>query len=648
MRASSLFAGAACAAAASAQVRLPFARREITAAAAEESGVEPRSSGDRRSTPKLDVLSDDWSYLVDVSVGTPPQQMSLRLSVQSGTSWVLDAKHCKNSSHWDVDVYRDAYAGCRYGALNASKSSTFLKPGIDALNGYIFNDYISGRWVSDVLDFAGIRVPKFVMGFVDTVDTQVGVLGLGFNETYSPNILTGTGDAVGDYLTLPERLVKDGNITSPAYSLWHKSTKSGNVLLGAVDRSKFEGPLTRIRAYRSSVRLSSWSPRGFDAIIHSARGKRQAGYDLEPLGTDRFSYLATGYQYETKYTNVRLAPDYPISNLPSALAEDIWRLAGASSRTGDRAIIPCAAAETSTGHIEIQLYGADGPILNVSIADLVLPKEMWSIPSRWARDSESATEYCLFAIQTDSSSEGYAPKSHAFGGAMLRHAYMVFDPVNAEMAFAQAKLDSTATEDIVPFASYGARIPGSTRAKQAPSYCSDPSYNGDSSECTEASGSDGYGSGGLPPSISRAIGVGVGVGFGLFGLAILFLCLWAIRRGRRIREAEKKESLGKQADVEQEADTQVGAGVGDNVAQDGSPPQKPPSAVAREPPTANEVGGRHDEDEITPVPRSGVRLTMRLSEQRTQSSHETTLRFFKAGGYDNVASKGWLDLPLQD
>ncbi|KAK2044230.1 acid protease [Colletotrichum somersetense] len=605
MRVSSLFAAAACAAAASAQVRLPFARRTITAAAADDSGVEPRSSGDRRSMPTLDILSDDWSYLVDVSAGTPPQQMSLRLSVQSGTSWVLDAKRCDNSSHWDVDVYRDAYAGCRYDALNASKSSTFLKPGIEAFDGYIFNDYISGRWISDVLDFAGIRVPKFVMGFVDTADTQVGVLGLGFNETYAPNILTGTGDGVGDYLTLPERLVKDGNITSPAYSLWldDKSTKSGNVLLGAVDRSKFEGPLIRIRAYRSSARLSSWSPRGFDAIIHSARGKRRADDDLEPLGTYRFSYLADGYQYETKYTEIRLAPDYPISNLPSALAEDIWRLAGASSRTGDRAIIPCAAAETSTGHIEIQLYGADGPILNVPIADLVLPREMWSIPSIWARDNESATEYCLFAIQTDSSSKGYAPISHAFGGAMLRQAYMVFDPANAEMAFAQTKFDSTTTEDIVPFASYGAHIPGSTRAKQAPSYCSDPSYNGDSSECIEASGSDGHGYGGLPPSISRAIGVGVGVGVGLFCLIILCLCLWAIRRGRRIREAEKKESPGKQADVEQRADTQVGAGEGDNVAQDGSLPQKPPSAVTREPPTANEVGGRHNEDEITPIPR---------------------------------------------
>ncbi|KAK2052993.1 acid protease [Colletotrichum caudatum] len=597
MRASSLFAGAACAAVASAQVRLPFARRGVTAAAADDSGVEPRSPGDRRSVPTLDISPDDWSYLVDVSVGTPPQRMSLRLSVQSGTSWVLDAKHCANSSHWDVDAYRDEYAGCRYGALNASKSSTFLKPGIDAFSGYIFDDYIGGRWVSDVLDFAGIRVPRFVMGLVDTADTQVGVLGLGFNETYAPDIFTGTEDGVGDDLTLPERLAKDGNITSPAYSLWldDKSAKSGNVLLGAVDRSKFEGPLIRIRAYRFPANLASWSVKGFDALIHSARGKRRADDDLEPLGANR--------QYETKYTKIRLAPDYPISNLPSALAEDIWRIAGASSRSGDRAIIPCAAAETSTGHIEIQLYGADGPILNVPISDLVLPKDMWSVTSKRSRDDESSTEYCLFAIQAGSSSTGYAPESHAFGGAMLKQMYMVFDPANAEMAFAQTKFDSTATEDIVPFASYGARIPGSTRAKQAPGYCSDPSYIGDSSECTEASDSDGQGHGGLPPSISRAIGLGVGVGVGLLCLIIICLCLWAIRRGRRIREEEKKESSGKQADVEQGADTQAGAGEGDNAAQDGPLPQKPPSAVTREPPTANEVGGRHDEDEITPIPR---------------------------------------------
>ncbi|KAK1992634.1 acid protease [Colletotrichum falcatum] len=575
MRASYLLAAAACAAVASAQVRLPFARREDSIAAAAAAGTEsPAAPGrDRRSVPALDIWANGWNYLVNVSVGTPPQQMSMRLAVQVGPSWVPDAKYCGKSSHRGGadDAHRDEYAACRYGAFDAARSSSFVNPGTEALSTEFADEYVTGEWVSDVLDLAGARVPKLVMGFVDSAPTRVGVLGLGFNQTHHPSAVTRSSSAT---LTVPERLVRDGVIASPAYSLWvdDKSAKSGHLLLGAVDKSKFEGPLVRIRTNTFLPGSSAFTSRSFDTVIYSANGSRSATDELRPLGVASESPFANGGDDDDdlgiKYHTVLVAPEYTVSVLPFVIARDIWSLAGASwDQDLGQTVIPCDAAETSTGHVAMQLDGADGPVLNVSIADLVVPKSTWN-HSRWA---------------------------YALGGAALKRAYMVLDPANAEMAFARARLGSTAAEDVVPFASYGASIPESTLAKHVPSFCSSYSTsNGFSSECTgDGSGSGGsgggdYGSGGgggggIPASVYRSMKLGIGLGVGLFCFVVLCLTIWATRRCRRIRK-EEKDLSEKQADVGRGADAQVVAGAGEVAAQDGSLPQKPPSAVARERP----------------------------------------------------------------
>ncbi|KAK1963405.1 acid protease [Colletotrichum sublineola] len=587
MRASSLFAAAAaCAAVASAQVHLPFARRaDSIAAAADGSAAKFQAPRDGRSVPRLELWADDWNYLVNVSVGTPPQQMSLRLAVQAGPSWVPDIQYCDD--YYQDDATRDEDAACRYGAFNASQSSSLVSPRGESFGAIFANDFVSGALISDVLDVAGIPMSKFIMGFVDAANTRVGVLGLGFNGTYhKPN--TGTSSPAA--LPLPERLVKDGIIASPAYSLWldDKSAKSGNLLLGAVDKSKFEGPLIRIRTNSFSGSPLSRDSSTFDTIIYSINGSKSATDELQPLSGP---VAPSEEEYGSNRIPVQLAPEYPVSVLPDILARDIWSLAGAFWNDDlSYAVIPCDVAETSTGYLVMQLDGTDGPVLNVSLADLVVSKDMWSY-SKWSWDTESSTEF------------------PALSGAMLKQAYMVFDLANAEMAIAQAKLGSTATEDIVPFAAYGASIPESTKANHVPSYCSASIYARDSPECTsDGSGSgvgssgdsDDYGGGGLPSSISRSIKLGVGLGVGLFCFVVLCLSIWAIRRCRRIRKAEK-ESCEKQADAEQGTTVQAGAADGGNLGEDGSLPQKPPTAVVREPPTTNVVEGQHIPEDTVPT-----------------------------------------------
>ncbi|GJC87590.1 putative aspartic-type endopeptidase opsB [Colletotrichum liriopes] len=613
MRASSLFAATACAAVASAQIRLPFARQ----AQSSTDNVKPRAPGDRRSIPTLDILANDWSYLVNVSVGTPPQEMSMRLTVQADTSWVPDAQYCASHKPYYVDSamgkYNDEYALCRHGAFNASKSTTYVNPGTESFSEKYTNDYVSGDWVSDTLEIAGTQVPKLVMGFVRSADTFVGVLGLGFNvSSYSSSSASPSPSSLDAVPTVPERLLKDGFINSTAYSVWldDKSAKSGNLLLGAIDKSKFEGPLIR---FPTSSSVTSYGTRMFDTIISSVNGSKSATDELQPLGRGLLS--EEDYMYDSDKINVRLAPDSSFSVLPSALALDIWALAGASWNNNlYYAVIPCAAAETSTGHIVMQLYGIEGPVLNVSIADLVVPKESWS-HSEWSWDTESSAEYCLFGVQSDNSTSMSYGSSYSYylGGAMLKQEYMVFDLANAEIAIAQAKFGSTATENIVPFASYGAKTPESTAA--TPSYCYRPGYSsfiecgGDDSGSGDGSsgdndnygdnGYDDYYDGSYTRSLSQPARIAIGLGVVVFCLLVVCLSVWAVRRCRRIRAAEKELSE-KQADVEQVAE-RTGTRNGNNVTQEGSMPQQPPAAVIREPSMIGTAEGQHNTESAAPA-----------------------------------------------
>ncbi|OHF02499.1 aspartic proteinase [Colletotrichum orchidophilum] len=599
MRTSALFALGGCAVAVSAQVHLPFSHQPQLKAIS--NAKARRDTANRRSVSVTDVYVTDWNYLVNASIGTPPQDVSLRLSVQAEKTWVPNAEYCdyyNYSDYYDSDSSRSAYYldsySCRYGAFQSNKSSTYVNPGTEDFTTKYSDGRARGEWMSDTLGVAGIQLHKMIMGYAQSADVLIGILGLGFNSSGASSSVTSSPSSSDGLPTVPERLLQDGLINSPAYSIWldDVSAKSGNLLLGAIDRSKFEGALIRFTV-KANSRIST--VRRFDTVISSINGSKSDTDDLQPLWSPSSE---TSGPYDSS-DSVLLSPDAAISVLPSDIAIDLWALAGATWNDDlGYAVIPCAAADTTTGRLAVQLYGADGPVLNIPIADLVVPREAWS-HSEWSWDTESAAEYCLFGVQSDNSTSTYSSASYTYslGNAFLKYSYMVFDLANEEVAIAQTKFGSSKTEDLVIFSTYGAEIPGSTSA--TPNWCSSSSYSyyeacggGDS-----GSGSGGRSSGGdtiymdgayYPGNLPFEAKLGIGLGAGLFCALVLGLSIWAIRRGRRIRKAQR-ELAEKQADVEQGGETRVGTGEGhgDNVSQEASLPQRPPAAVTRNPSTTD-------------------------------------------------------------
>ncbi|KAF6808825.1 aspartic proteinase [Colletotrichum sojae] len=565
MRTSALFAAAACAATASAQLRLPFTRSDIGGSTGSNT---QRASGTRRSLSELNVFrADNDGYFVNVTVGTPPQEISLLLRVQSGESYVPDADQCED--HWSL-----LYGACKYGSFASNESSTYVNPGTETFTkSYVGGGQINGEVVSETLHIGGAELPKINLGVVESTGmsmstrTSVGVLGLGFNDSaYVSSSSSGLGSSLA---TVPDRLFQDGHIKSTAYSLWldDESGASGNLLFGAVDKSKFDAPLIR---FPIQDRLSTTR---FDTMLHSVNVSKTPADAFQPLSD------AEAVDSYSDPTYVAVSPEDEASWLPYTLASKIYGLVGAVwSRSQEYWLVPCSA-NASEARLAIRLHAYDGPVLDILLADLVLPWDYWH-SSEWSWDSESETEYCAFGVQSANSTSAdtnYAYyRKYSLGGAMLRRSYMVFDLAGEEIAIAKAKVGSTAEEDVVAFESYGAAIPASTSVR--PSWCS----QGSSLDSCKSGGDSDSGSPYIRTSSSpnRTVLL-ILIIVGVIVVVVIGLTIWAVMRCRRIRRAEA-ELAEKQAGVQDAAGARedIGNGGGHEVAAT----QEPPAAAAREPP----------------------------------------------------------------
>ncbi|KAF6814333.1 aspartic proteinase [Colletotrichum plurivorum] len=560
MRTSALFAAAACAATASAQLRLPFTRSDIDA------GNTKSASGSRRSLSEVDLFRfDNDGYFVNVTVGTPPQEISLLLRVQSGESYVPDAEQCE-------DRWSHLYGACKYGSFASNESSTYVNPGTETFTkSYVGGGRIYGEVVSETLHIGGAELPKINLGVVESTGmsmstrTSVGVLGLGFNDSaYVSSSSSGLGSSLP---TVPDRLFQDGHIKSTAYSLWldDESGASGNLLFGAVDKSKFDAPLIR---FPIQDRLSTTR---FDTMLHSVNASKTPADAFQPL------LDAEAVDSYSDQTYVAVSPEDAVSWLPYTLAKKIYDLVGAVwSRTDEYWLVPCSA-NASEARLAIRLHADDGPVLDVPLADVVLPWDYWH-SSEWSWDSESETEYCAFGVQSANSTSAdsnYAYyRKYSLGGAMLRRSYMVFDLAGEEIAIAKAKVGSTAEEDVVAFESYGAAIPASTSV--SPSWCSQGS-SVDSCNSGGDSGSPYVRTSASPNRTVLLILIIVGV----IVVVVIGLTIWAVMRCRRIRRAEAELA-------EKQVGVQDASGARENTGNEGghgvSATQEASAAAAREPP----------------------------------------------------------------
>ena len=397
--------------------------------------------GSRKSiskTPKTSLTHlEQYSYIINVTIGTPPQSFSLLIDTGSSDLWVpsVDSTAC---------TYNPRF--CRsFGAYDASSSSTAELVAQDLFEiQYLDKSRVLGDYINETLTIGNAQVQNLTMGIGTQASRPLGIMGIGYSAGES--IAAISPDAI--YPNVIQQMVDQGLISTTAYSLWlddlcrfqriprsvyfltSLDSPTGSILFGGVDSAKYTGPLTALPIQqgvdgtytRLTVALSSFSLT--DATDANA-------YDQDNLALPVVLDSGTTATY-----------------LPDDIATDIMEGVGVIMDEQLGPIVPCAIAD-SPAKFAFTFGGNGGPSIQVSLGQFVLPVffEDGSQPE-FADDSGAV---CGFGFL--SSTDG----PPILGDTFLRSAYVVYDLANNNIAIAQTRFNVT-DSNVVEIT--GTSIPG--------------------------------------------------------------------------------------------------------------------------------------------------------------------------------------------
>ncbi len=169
-------------------------------------------------------------------VGTPPQPQTLKLDTGSS----------------DVRVNLYTYNFCQTGVcwpngqFDPDSSHSLVPVNHDFKITYASGETIKGDYVTDSLSLAGQRLAEVQIGLGTESTLPEGIFGIGYGLMQD-----GALDLNGQQVREPppsifNLLLEIRAINTKAFSLWHDSSSSGNLLLGGVDIEKFAGDLITI------------------------------------------------------------------------------------------------------------------------------------------------------------------------------------------------------------------------------------------------------------------------------------------------------------------------------------------------------------------------------------------------------------------
>ncbi|RYP54593.1 hypothetical protein DL768_000653 [Monosporascus sp. mg162] len=385
--------------------------------------LSPQKRGDDGSPPRVINLttqrrafSDPATlYFVNVTLGTPPQQILLQLDTGSSDLWVNTP-----SSALCMQRNRPCAAARTY---DANSSSTYSYIGSWFNISYVDGSGASGDYASDTISIGDTILEDFQFGIGYSSTSNQGILGIG----YPVNEVQVGRAQMEPYENLPAKMVSAGWIQSSAYSLWLNDldANSGNILFGGVDTERYVGPL-----YTLPIQTKGGVCSDFKITLTSL-----------VLGDEVIADDAA--------LAVLLDSGSSLTYLPETWVREIYSQVGAQYDSGNgAAYVPCSLAGSS----DTLDFTFSEPRISVAMDELVL--DIYTAYGTRPTFSNGA-DACLFGIAP----AGAGTK--VLGDTFLRSAYVVYDLDGNEISLAQTNFNATRSS-VQEITGPGA-VPGATR-----------------------------------------------------------------------------------------------------------------------------------------------------------------------------------------
>lgn len=358
---------------------------------------------------EVPLLNQFTYYNIEIELGTPPQKFDIVIDTGSSDLWVIgkDNPYCSTNPS---QLSSGAYFDCRQsGIFDQEASSTYHRNNSLFMIKYGDGTVAEGDWGTDTLKIQDVVIENMSFGLGSLTNSTIGVFGVGYPENEATLSIKKNPYM---YENLPVKLVNQGTINTPAYSLWLNdiNAKSGNILFGGVDHAKYYGKLEVV------------------PILPSGRFRKPSAFFVALDGVT----LSSG-NYESQVLNngpveALLDSGTSLTHLPRSIAEELLinQFEAQYSQTLGYFVQRCDLDGTLS-------YNFSGAIIDVPFTNFLFP-----IMGRSGNAvSDEGDPLCAIGIMP------FDNQFALLGDTFLRNAYVVYDMKNNELGLAQAKINAT-------------------------------------------------------------------------------------------------------------------------------------------------------------------------------------------------------------
>jgi len=368
-------------------------------------------------------------YLVNITVGTPPQNMAVTLDTGSSDLWIpsVSSRPCQEGK-------------CDGGQFDPSSSSSYniIDEGGFNITYAGPGDSDAGNWVEESVTVGGsTTINNTIIGVALDGADQHGVMGVG----YDTNEAQPNPSQNGSYPSVLDHMVSQGLINRKAYSLYLNDLNetTGSICFGCIDSTKYTGDLIALPLQESAPEpgrddTTETTPSVFYVTLTGVSFLDSTGAEttLSSEGYSQSVILDSG-------TSEVLLNNDILTSLANGL--------GAVYIGEQNYVVPCSYSNTNAS-LKYTFGGQDGPSVVVPLSEVIYGEVV--PPEEFAGQSSGG---CNMGIS------GPIEGQIILGDTFLRNAYVVFDLDNYQVAIAQARggQASTSSLQVIPT---GTSLPG--------------------------------------------------------------------------------------------------------------------------------------------------------------------------------------------